>query len=744
MVLLDDADQSRLNIFHQKLESDTGDTINVYLADYVVNLDATNTIIAQSLNNTPRYTLMTQHHVGETVVDAVEQNGKFYDKIQEDADGNPFYKVKVGEEYYKFNYIYDETGGTSNVGYVTVGETSMLLKITSSLQDVINEYSTSATTTVTITRGDTSTGSTYETMKLIITYNNDDTTTYEIITHKDGNNYTFAYVPYEQLAVVRHVSQGETTVQNVIVSQPIYGIIRYDCVDVEGKQYEVQENIISGAQANTLYQYVLIDHPATYRLKVLNIVSPNMIHCQPVIENYEEHDEYSYADYSNMIRSICYELATNFSEFVFSIENKLTSYSERLNFSNFYTYDENKPLNINQLILYQIIDYLDVPMFSNQDVANNLFQEDVINKFFVQTEEDKAINRIVDMDKDVYYPYYIDSNGKKNEVSKITINLHFRTRTLDTWAINEDYTKINTETVGEDMIAPQFNEANTNWFCFDMYSGDTNYAGYSDSGTTYRQSNGLYNIYKNPEEACYHSDLLYFLNFSTNDVFYQKSKLSKSFLRLLFYDSKAPDKQSLLYQATVWFDSNKAYKQYLNNLETGDFFNFATNGVRVGIGTDCEPFSADTTTSGFTFDDEVRLCSKFSIVNRYETKTSAEGFYLHLFKELTEGACSKTIYMKVMFNHAGEGQSCLFMLPLVTDASGNRVLWSYTEDNVKKLKEGVSLADVLDSIYIPITIKYEEEFEKFVYYFDYTISEMNENNEVKLNLFEIKLKDESN
>ena len=40
-------------------------------------------------------------------------------------------------------------------------------------------------------------------------------------------------------------------------------------------------------------------------------------------------------------------------------------------------------------------------------------------------------------------------------------------------------------------------------------------------------------------------DLLYFLNFTNEDVFYQKQKIGKSFLRLSFFDSPNPQNQNL-------------------------------------------------------------------------------------------------------------------------------------------------------------------------------------------------------
>ena len=60
------------------------------------------------------------------------------------------------------------------------------------------------------------------------------------------------------------------------------------------------------------------------------------------------------------------------------------------------------------------------------------------------------------------------------------------------------------------------------------------------------------------------SDLLGLMHFDNNDVFYQKSRISKSFLRLSFYDSTDPQKQSLLATSTVFMNENSLYKKYID------------------------------------------------------------------------------------------------------------------------------------------------------------------------------------
>ena len=117
------------------------------------------------------------------------------------------------------------------------------------------------------------------------------------------------------------------------------------------------------------------------------------------------------------------------------------------------------------------------------------------------------------MEKDIYYPKYINSdngvyNGSYtdfNPISEIRVNLHFRTRNLDTWKIDES----------------------SNWFITDYYP-------YKDIILNQDKKE-----LKTLMEA---SDLVGLLGFTNNDVYYQKSKIGKSFLRFSYITTKMNDK----------------------------------------------------------------------------------------------------------------------------------------------------------------------------------------------------------
>ena len=83
------------------------------------------------------------------------------------------------------------------------------------------------------------------------------------------------------------------------------------------------------------------------------------------------------------------------------------------------------------------------------------------------------------------------------------------------------------------------------------------------------------------------------------------------------------------------------------------------------------------------------------------------------------------------------------MLPHSTKL-GDIVPWEYNEENVNKLKEGVPISEVFQHIYIPITLEYDVEKDQYQYYLSENTALFDENHNLTFNLFEIKMKDESN
>ena len=290
--------------------------------------------------------------------------------------------------------------------------------------------------------------------------------------------------------------------------------------------------------------------------------------------------------------------------------------------------------------------------------------------------------------------------------TSITMNFHFRERH-----------KISGETEQQDLF---LRKRNTNLTSGNVYSdgwyinsdsADTiwwNGMEYSESAFSNTVFSGF--VKTNGEI----SDLLGYLNFTDNDVYYRKKKVSQSFVRLTFYTSPDPVEQKLLYYSTIFIDATTLYGKYVKQLlymEENDLFNPKKN---VGVNLN----AAAVLCSGGT-----RIDTKMVITNEFDRTKSSEGFNLYLFAEdknfnLENG--EKTIYMKVEFNHAGNGKT-IPMIMWPKDEDGNYV--PLTIDNFIK------------SLYIPIKLTYIND--RYVYYIPDAYK--NENGDISLVLFEPKV-----
>lgn len=289
--------------------------------------------------------------------------------------------------------------------------------------------------------------------------------------------------------------------------------------------------------------------------------------------------------------------------------------------------------------------YLDRPMATVklpiiQKFATDLYQDDAIRENFTDVEAKKAINKIVEMEKDVYHPVIWASVNDENhgyvkdEVYKIRFNLHFR------------------EHRGDDWLA----EANTYWNGIN-----------SENPDNLRFINGYFTTDKVGKEE-YQSDLLTYLNFTDKDVRYQKNKLKKSFLRVMFFDSMNPTNQNMLAYYTIFMDSGSYFSKYARYIETEGYRIIGKSGAFTGIKVDREPTKTSKRKdidSNTDMDDveSVRLSSQFVVEDKYMSDASSEGFYLYLWKDNFLGTVPQDIYMKVEFNHAGYGRTIPFMMP---------------------------------------------------------------------------------
>lgn len=382
--------------------------------------------------------------------------------------------------------------------------------------------------------------------------------------------------------------------------------------------------------------------------------------------------------------------------------------------------------------------YLDRPMATVklpiiQKFATDLYQDDAIRENFTDVEAKKAINKIVEMEKDVYHPVIWASVNDENhgyvkdEVYKIRFNLHFR------------------EHRGDDWLA----EADTYWNGIN-----------SENPDNLRFINGYFTTDKVGKEE-YQSDLLTYLNFTDKDVRYQKNKLKKSFLRVMFFDSMNPTNQNMLAYYTIFMDSGSYFSKYARYIETEGYRIIGKSGTFTGIKVDREPTKTSKRKdidSNTDMDDveSVRLSSQFVVEDKYMSDASSEGFYLYLWKDNFPGTVPQDIYMKVEFNHAGYGRTIPFMMPFWDNKK-----WS-SKKGIKTFEEILAdwknesgtdgpygIQQYLKYSYIHFKYKYDKlsKPKRHVYYLDdefYGTDVKNggvhfEDNAITINLYEAKI-----
>lgn len=345
------------------------------------------------------------------------------------------------------------------------------------------------------------------------------------------------------------------------------------------------------------------------------------------------------------------------AEYIKAKYNVLNFYCEDTRFI-----DENLKLKDN-VSIYKEIGNIKINIPFEEHIETNMFQYERYNGTYIESIKSENINPIVDMEKQIFIPQINNKN-----VKKIVFNLHFRKR--------------GTQTVIEDI----------------------------DNGW---KENIIQNEWWNTNIN--DSDLLGYLGFTDNDVYYQKNKLKKSFIRLSFYDSKDRLKQNLLYYSTIFIDSGIQYGKYCKNIaENSTYFD---NGNAVMV--------LDKTTVSNT------LNSQLTISDNFDTTASSEGYFLYLFPDnlTSEG---RTIYMKVEFNHAKYGVT----IPMMNQKKESGYMTSETKDT-----KGIE--EMLSDLYTEIKIGYNAEKKEYYWniYTDKNIENNNINFEevtgtINLNFFE--------
>lgn len=495
-----------------------------------------------------------------------------------------------------------------------------------------------------------------------------------------------------------------------------YDIIHYSGITVDG----IKHPIISGTSGNS----VEINETNEYRFIVIEINGSSMLVCRPYLSNSDFSEDFikdiskEICEYvvENQINLSLYNKNKIFGNREITKELGISAYSGATSSDDYFNLFDN-------LTLYTANAKIHIPLQLSTPTNTNPLQDDLVNKDFYEYEKNKAINPIIDMEKDVYYPKYFNgtysgSNTDFKEIKELRFNLHFRTRNLESWKVNEDYNNVTANTL-------------CNWFITDFYP-----------------YNGM-NSKK--DELLNSSDLLGLLNFTNDDVYYQRSKISKSFLRLSFYDSTNQQTQMLLGTSTIFMNAHRLFKKYMDNSQKGvykdQFLKFEEvfdNNPNIGskISVNSEFLRTSGKSNYCEINDEHRLGSEFIVNNRYDADTSSEGYYLYIFREYSEKLNPKPIYMKVEFNHAGIGRTIPFIIPMKWSSStGNKIPerpLTLNGNDMNDLKAGIKLEDSYMQTYIPLYAVYDFKNKQYSYVFDRRYASVSEDGTLTLNLFEIK------
>lgn len=537
-------------------------------------------------------------------------------------------------------------------------------------------------------------------------------------------------VPMELINGGTHLSRYGLVVSSSssAATQETYEIIKYSGVTIDGKDYMIKDT--NGVSM------VLIEKKERIRFVIDDIKGNSLLICEPYINAKEYSASTEIRERQN---ELCDKIVNDQSNYSLLLPNPIFGLMPITNDLAFMATDTPKSSDdyydlFNDLVIETNSGYINLPINISTNVTNNLLQSELVQEDFCEKEKEKAINPIVDLEKDVYTPKYLNDkyNGRYTDfypIYKINFNLHFRTRDLTSWKVNESYNDVSTSGKTD------------NWFI-------TDYEPYKTiiSSTTMSEVR---------EQLMETSDLVGLLYFNNSDVFYQKSNIAKSFIRLSIYDSTDPQTQSLLATSTIFMNEHDLYKKFIDNSKknVNQYYIIAenledckeVNKINVMGERETKKSNIKINETYLDLDNNKRLSSRISVVNKYETDSSSEGFYLYIFREYSKKLRPKPIYMKVEFNHAGIGKTIPFIVPMdwTSGSTANPTsALTFDSDDLTKLKEGIPLERVYAQSYIPLYAVYDFKNKEYAYVFDNRYVSM-DNGIVNLNLFEMKIMEET-
>ena len=498
-----------------------------------------------------------------------------------------------------------------------------------------------------------------------------------------------------------------------------YDIKTYSGVTVNDEMYKVNTD-----EVNDDYSCVYINEDVEYSLVVSEKTGSSTYLCYPYVDTTEIINN---EDAANIQRMICDMLVWNNDKFTYQVRNDI--FGEKKIYSDTYLYEaaiSTKPFcttDALNLSIFKVNKYANLKIPIVNGAFNDIMTDDVAASILSKEMINRKKGKVVDMEKDIYYPVWQDIDGSFNPITNIRFNLHFRTRQLDNWKVIEDYN----EDVDKDLC---------NWVI-------TDYKYYQEA---LDMAGGRNRTLQNA------SDLIGFMDFTTSEVKNMSNKIAKSFLRLSFYSTDNPQTQVLLSTSTIFMDENEMLQRYMSGqkgTKIGSFIKTKLYQKEVSytsstIGDDTEYVGTSSSRYDFETNEPLRLSSRLNVYDKHVAKNSSEGFYFYMFREYANNMRPLTIYLKIDFNHAGIGRTIQFMLPRGEDGYP---LYIHKPNDLEKLKQGFTLKDIYKQIYIPINVIYDDKTNRYVYYLP---KELRENGELyvdddimEFNLFEVKFKDES-
>lgn len=528
------------------------------------------------------------------------------------------------------------------------------------------------------------------------------------ITLDDSSVVYFKYIDDEGTRVVSCFQDYTTE----------YMVMPYEKVFVDNIAYykEVDTN-------DEKYPFVVTRRPS-YRLVIKEFTEPNVCVCKIDLGDEDGSNRFG----NPAATEIHKDLISGFDKYVFKYQEPQFSFDKTdwMSLISAIAYTADIVEFMPDVTITKQIGEVNIPLEVSNIHGTNLFQDLIVREKFCDEHKRKAINSIVDMEKDMYYPAILnDSNGALvlDDATNIRFYVHLRTRN-ESWQIQEDYINTYKGIYDDNSTVDKDDDSafvNTSWNILDYYPS-----------SLWARNKSEYKYYQP-------SDLLSFFNFQDDDIFYQKTKIGKTFLRLSFYDSKNPKTQQLLGTSTVFLDSGKLFGIFSDNMSNPDGTIYYKDPIDESISTDIsvsrEPVSGNN--KSYLFDEEKRLDGTFTVSDKLSTSNSSEGFYLYLFREIIpQSLHEQAIYMRVQLNHAGEGSVIDLIQPI--DENGNLIDFSRHEA-VEKFKRGATLERLYDMMYIPIMIRYDFDSKKPYWYLPSNLSGLTDNQTIRFNLYEIKI-----